>query len=441
MDAPRQHPAGNRGSGLVGTGALGYRPLNAYPFALGVSVTMYRVSPFVRHFAWALLGGVGLATLWVNISPASYYDTIEWRLADMPVPLWLAPAPFSLTPMSIVSDGLMALFLFFVGKELWESLVLERGALAQRRAILPGGAVLGGVLGAVVVWWLAAALFETAQEATPGAGWPVPVGSDVVLCYVFGRHAFGRNHPALHLLLLITIASDIVGLVLLGLAYPATGLRLVWLLLPLGASVGVWALFGRIDRRATELQRQRSMALWPYVLAGLASYIGVAAAGLPPALGLLPVIPAIPHADRAFGLFAEAEEFLHDPLNRLAHLLVRPLGVVLFLFGLTRGGIDLGALAPTTGIVLAALWIGKPVGLMAGVLSIAAATRMPLPAGLSLRDLVVLSLIAGIGFTVPVLAIDTALPGGAMTEAARLGLGLSLLIGPFALLIARFLPR
>jgi NhaA family Na+:H+ antiporter len=153
------------------------------------------------------------------------------------------------------------------------------------------------------------------------------------------------------------------------------------------------------------------------------------------------VIPAIPHADRAFGLFAEAEEFLHDPLNRLAHLLVRPLGVVLFLFGLTRGGIDLGALAPTTGIVLAALWIGKPVGLMAGVLSVAAATRMPLPAGLSLRDLVVLSLIAGIGFTVPVLAIDTALPGGAMTEAARLGLGLSLLIGPFALLIARFLPR
>ena len=24
---------------------------------------MYRISPFVRHFAWALLGGAGLATL------------------------------------------------------------------------------------------------------------------------------------------------------------------------------------------------------------------------------------------------------------------------------------------------------------------------------------------------------------------------------------------
>ena len=67
----------------------------------------------------------------------------------------------------------------------------------------------------------------------------------------------------------------------------------------------------------------------------------------------LPILPVIPHADRAFGLFAEAEELLHDPLNRLAHLLVRPLAVVLFLFGLTRGGIDLQAFAPTTLTVLA----------------------------------------------------------------------------------------
>jgi NhaA family Na+:H+ antiporter len=71
----------------------------------------------------------------------------------------------------------------------------------------------------------------------------------------------------------------------------------------------------------------------------------------------LPIIPAIPHAHRAFGLFAEAEEYLHDPLNRLAHLAVKPLILVLFLFGLTRGGIDLGAFAPTTLVTQAApLW-------------------------------------------------------------------------------------
>ena len=32
---------------------------------------MYRVSPFVRRFAQALLSGMFLATLWVNLAPAS----------------------------------------------------------------------------------------------------------------------------------------------------------------------------------------------------------------------------------------------------------------------------------------------------------------------------------------------------------------------------------
>jgi len=159
------------------------------------------------------------------------------------------------------------------------------------------------------------------------------------------------------------------------------------------------------------------------------------------ALGLLPVIPAIPHADRAFGLFAEAELLLHDPLNRLAHLLVRPLAVVLFLFGLTRGGIDLAAFAPTTLTVLAALWIGKPLGLLLGALSVAWLLRLPLPAGIRIRDLVLIAAISGMGFTAPLLTLDTALPGGAMTEAARLGLALSLLAWPAALLLARLTSR
>jgi hypothetical protein len=32
------------------------------------------------------------------------------------------------------------------------------------------------------------------------------------LCYVFGTWVFGKGHPALHLLLLIAIAFDILGL-------------------------------------------------------------------------------------------------------------------------------------------------------------------------------------------------------------------------------------
>ena len=399
---------------------------------------MYRVSPFVRHFGLALLAGIGVATIWLTLSPSSYYDAIEWRWFEIPLPQWMAPLPLTLTTRAIVSEGLMALFLFFIGKELWEAIRLERGALSGQRGAVPLGAMIGGWIGAVLVWLISGAMFETALEATAGAGWPVPLGSDVVLCYLIGRLIFGNGHPALHFLLLITIANDIFGLIVMGLVNPVSGLRLVWLALSAVAVAGVWFGFGRLARsELTERHHRRAFALWPYAVAGLVSWVGVVLAGLPGALGLLPIVPVIPHADRAFGLFAEAEEFLHDPLNRLAHLLVKPLALVLFLFGLTRGGVDVLALAPTTATVLAAFWLGKPLGVFLGAFAAARLLGHGLPAGVRCRDLMLVALITGMGFTVPMLALDGALPGGGMAEAARLGLVLSLLAGGIAALFAR----
>lgn len=399
---------------------------------------MYRVSPFVRRFAQTLLAGICLASLWVNLSPDSYYDALEWRLFDVMLPDWLAPFDVSVTPMLIVSHLMMPFFVAFIGKEFWEALVLTRGAMSGRRAMAPVAGIIGGALGAILIWLLVSLLIETAEEARFGLGWQVPVGGDVVLAYFTARAVFGSGHPALHLSLLLTIGLDILGLLLTGLTDPEAKLRLVWLFLPLLVCAAVWFAIARAPRAPSEARRRRAMALWPYMLAGLVSWFGVAASGLPPALGLLPVLPIIPHADHSFGVFAEAEEFLHDPLNRLAHLLVKPLAVMLFFFGLTRGGIDLGAFAPTTLVLLAALWIGKPLGLLAGVLLAIRLLGANLPAALRRRELGLIALVAGMGFTVPALSLESALPGGGMAEAARLGLALSLLAAPLAIALGRF---
>lgn len=399
---------------------------------------MYRVSPFVRHFALALLAGIGLATLWVNLDPASYYDFIELRVGDLPLPGWMWPIPVSLTPFMIITDIAMALFFFFIGKELWEALILERGALSGRRAWLPVGLTIGGMLGAALVWLILSALIETAEEASFGTGWTVPLGCDVVLAYLVGRRVFGTRHRGLHLLLLVAIATDILALLVLGLSNPHLSMRLLWLALPLAASFGVWALYGhKPGPGASERDRRASLQLWPYIIAGGLSWFGVAASGLPGALGLLPVIPAIAHSDRTFGVFAEAEGFLHDPLNRLTHLLLRPIAVILFFFGLIRGGVDLQAFAPTTLVTLGALWLGRPLGMLVAVLALAAAFGPRLPPGLTLRDLFRVAVILTMGFTVPAIAIDAALPGGAMQEASRMGLALSLLIGALLAVFSR----
>lgn len=400
---------------------------------------MYRVSRFVGQFAFALLGGVASATLWVNIAPASYYDAVEFRLFDMNLPVWMAVTSPTVTPMSLVSDGFMALFLFVIGKELWEAVVLERGVLADRaKATMPLGAVLGGLTGAAAGWLVFSALFVSADEASFLTGWTVPLGSDVVLCYALGRLVFGRGHPALHLLLLITIGFDILALLITGLTNPQAVIRPLWLVLPAVTLAVTWFGFGRLARPgATERQHRRARALWPYVVAGLLVWLGVALSGLPATLGLLPLIPVMPHAERSFGLFAEAEEYLTDPLNRLAHHMARPLPWILFLFGLTRGGVDVMALAPTTGSVLVALWLGKPLGIIAGALIAGGVTGRLLPRDTGLSELVLIAIISGIGFTVPVLTVGVALPGGALAEAARLGLVLSLLAGPAAVVLAR----
>ena len=265
-------------------------------FPISAGLPMYLVSPFIRHFATALLAGVVAASVWVNVAPESYFDLVELRLIDLPLPQWTGGAPVSVTPLSLVSDLFMPLFFFFLGKELWEALILERGALTlSRQPLLPVGAFVGSALGAVSVWLVAVAILDPFGDAGLRAGWASGIGSDVVLCYVIGRAVFGRAHPALHFLLLLTVAQDIAALLVTALTLPFEGLHLGWALLSPLAAIGVWALFGRHARRdATEVAHLRSNAIWPYALAGLVSWLGFALSGFPPELGLLPIIPAIP---------------------------------------------------------------------------------------------------------------------------------------------------
>ena len=409
---------------------------------------MYRVSHFVETFAWCLLAGAGIATLWVNLSPDTYFDFNEVRLFDLALPGDGLDGPRTFTLISLTGEMLMAFFLMFVGKELWEALYLERGSMRRPGAMASVFASFGGMAGAALAYLALAALFESAIEATPGIGWPVPLASDVVIAYVVGRAVFGAGHPALRILLLMAIANDIIGLIVLGLAAPTSGIAPEWLLLPVAASALAFFLFNwlprRLDRgnqlRPNSTMVRRHFSVSPYLIAGAVSWVGVAASGLPPALGLLPIIPAIPHADRAFGVFAEAEELLTDTLNRLEHLLIWPVAAILFLFGLTHGGLELAAFAPTTVIVLGALLLGKPLGIMLGCLAGARLAGMALPKGVGLGELAMIGLIGGIGFTVPLLALAPGLPGGAMQEAARLGLGLSLLAAPLAWLLGKTRP-
>lgn len=402
---------------------------------------MYRVSAHLNHLAAALLVGALLGTLHANLDPASYYDLIETRLGGLELPDLLSPTRAPLTPFWLVGEALMALFAFYLAKELWEAHRLERGPLRGMRATLPLLATLGGMAGAALIWLALGQTVGHADMAPSATGWLVPLGSEVLLAWVAGRAVFGAGHPALHLLLLIGIGSNLAGLALLGVFHPAASVRLLWLALPVLAAGTVWLTHGRHALAMSERAHRRATRLWPYVLAGLVSWLGVVAAGLPGALGLLPVLPVIPHSHRAFGVFAEAEAFLSDPLNRLVRAMFWPLMATLLAYGYLRGGLDLKAYEAPTLMTLGALWLGKPLGLLLGVVIAVTALRQPFPRGLLAGDMVWLAGLSSLGFTMPLLAIDTALPGGMMAEAARLGAGISLIAGPVLVVMASVLRR
>jgi len=409
------------------------------PYFHKAAATVTPASPYLQYYAKALLAGATIATLAVNIDPAAYYDTIEWHPFDRDPLYKLRLFHPGFTLATFVTSLLMPLFVLLITKELWEALVLKHGTLRGKQAIAPFVMVAGGMIAGAMAWQVLTTGFETAEEAVDATGWVIPFGSDMVLAFFFGRMIFGKGHPALQVLLFMCIMDGVLGLVIGGLAAPINyNLRQLWLILPLGAAAFGYFKLTRplLNPKATERDRQRASRLWPWLILGFLCWIGMSASGLPPSLAFLPLLPALMHGDRSFGLFAEAEGFLNDPLNRVSHFLTAPVTVILFLFGLTRGGMDLGAFGPTTWIMLGALWLGKPLGVMTAALALKAVGHS-MPNRLTLREIGYIAGLMAIGFTLPLIALETALPGGAMQEAARLGLGLSLLAGPALVLLSQ----
>ena len=230
-------------------------------------------------------------------------------------------------------------------------------------------------------------------------------------------------------LLLLAIADDAGGLVILAIFYPQGALAPAWLLLSLAAAVGRLPArqppapdHRRPERRCPLVHlRLPAPSFWPYAVAGALSWYGFQRAGIHPALGLLPIIPAIPHSDIEFGLFAAEEERLPDLLNRMEHGLKPPVEVVLFLFGLANAGVEFSAIGAATWLVMIGLLVGKPLGISLFGTFAARTLGLGLPPGMNQRDLFVVGCVAAIGFTVALFVAGVAFEPGPVQDAAKMG--------------------
>lgn len=369
---------------------------------------MRGVVRFLLENSMFLIIGALAALVWANVDGESYGHLLHLELFSNP---WVGTVHGDhrvVTLHFLVNDFLMALFFAIAGKEVWEA-TLPGGPLSNpRQAAAPLIATLGGMLGPIGVYLLTAAL--TGDFGALKNGWAVPTATDIAFSYLVARMVFGAGHPAIPFLLLLAIADDALGLVIIAVFYPQGPIEMVWMLLPVAA-----VLIG------LGLKRFRVMSFWPYLLgAGLLSWVGFHWANLHPALGLLPIIPTMPHARSDAGVFAWEENNRTDTLNAFEHWWKNPVELVLGAFGLLNAGVALTAVGGATTAVLMGLIVGKPLGIFT-MGQIARRLGFALPAGMSKRDLFVVGCAAAIGFTVAIFVASVAFPAGAVQDAAKIG--------------------
>ena len=400
------------------------------PLILG-NVSVQKVWNFLTGYSLLLVIGAVLALTWANLSAESYHHFVDRVLiAD-----FMVGHPHEsggvisrdLTVHFLINEVLMAFFFAIAAKEVWEGLVLKDGALRGKKALTPLIATAGGMAGPVVVY-LALAAFWGVLEST-AQGWAIPTATDIAFSYLVGRLVFGAGHPAIKFLLLLAIADDAGGLIILAIFYPTGELAPAWLLVSVASALSAYVLVNWLPRKLDRGNQDRpwstwvrkTFGFWPYALAGALSWYAFYRAGIHPALGLIPVIPAIPHADREFGIFADEEAYQTDLLNVIEHKIKLPVEALLFFFGLANAGVVFSAIAEPTWLVFFGLLIGKPVGIFLFGWFAARILRLGLPDGMGMSDLVVLGCVAGIGFTVALFVSTVAFPPGDIQDAAKMG--------------------
>lgn len=310
------------------------------------------------------------------------------------------PFAHGFTPLALINDLFMALFFAIAAKEVWEAL-LPGGALSNpRKAATPLLATLGGIVGPAGIYAVGVLLFSTWGEL--GNGWAVPCATDIAFSYLVARLIFGAGHPAIAFLLLLAIADDAAGLVILAVFYPSGALEPQWLLLSVAAIALGFAF-----------QKMKLQSFWWYLLIpGVMSWIGFLKSGIHPALGLVPIIPIIPHAKTDLGIFAREELGRDDALNAFEHWWKNPVELILGLFGLVNAGVGFGSVGTGTWLVLAGLLIGKPLGITLFTWIAEKWFKLEIPGGMGYRHIVTLGMVAGIGFTVALFVSTAAFPVG-----------------------------
>lgn len=358
------------------------------------------------HFDVQALGGIVLlaatviAVAWANSPWAGVYQRLRlmrigpraWHL-DLTVGAWAA-------------DGLLCVFFFVVGLELVGE--MTHGSLRDpRRAAVPVAAAVGGMAAPALVYL---GVLHARGAGALSHGWAIPTATDVAFALA-ALSVFGAGLPrGLRTFLLTLAVSDDVGAVLVIAAFYSQSVHP----LPLVGAVASIVAFGFAARR-------RRARWWVLALLALLAWYLARASGVHPTIGAVGLGLATPSRALPGELEGRSERW-RRAFSPLSALVAAPI-FAFFAAGVPVGG-HLGAVArdPVFQAVVAGLVFGKPLGVLATTTLLTRLTPLRLPAGISVRDLLPVGMLTGIGFTVALLVTSLSFDAAAHADSARAGI-------------------
>ena len=407
-----------------------------------------KVVNLLQEFSIPLLAGVAVAMLAANLTPDFYHHAVHWRpFGD------LALFGHKLDLHYLVNDVFMVFFFGIAAKEITEACLPGGDLNPPAKAMNPLFATIGGVVGPVATFFIGLSLLfslgvydaATDDYSTLARGWGVPTATDIALAWLVARTVFGVGHPAIKFLLLLAVADDAIGLVIIAVFYgdPHHPAEPIYLAL---VGMGMFAAF---------IMRRAGMKSWvPYIaVGGPLAWMGLTLAHLHPALALVFIVPFLPGPRRDIGMFSEEDEIdrmgdelaqdlhmEHSPLHNFEHHLKLFVDFGLFFFGFTQAGVALADIGPMTWLILGSLVVGKTVGItLFGWL--ATVLGFPLPDRMGWTQLVMAAYVAALGLTVALFVASAAFTEPTLLGQGKMGALFSGFVGLTAIAIGRVLPR
>lgn len=370
----------------------------------------HQKSVFARLQSWVSQETTGGILLLIAASIALVWANSPWRetyqvLSD--ITIGPASLNLNLSLATWASDGVLAIFFFVIGLELKRELVV--GNLSNpKEAAVPMIAAIGGMVFPALVF-ISVLLVAGDQEHLHG--WAIPSATDIAFA-VGVLAVFGKGLPRALRTFLLTLAvvDDLLAIIIIA-AFYSSGVNFLYLAAA-AVFVGIFAFAVRLRKVHTLLLILIFVGGWLFMHeSGVHATIAGVAMGL--------TIPARPIRGESVD---RAQTFSHT-LNPLSS------GIVLPIFAFFAAGVTFVGAGGTSEIfgrpvffaIALALVVGKFIGVMGTTTLTTKLTPLRLPDSIGLRDLVPVSLLTGMGFTVSLLITSLSFPDSASLSSAKMG--------------------